>query len=67
MAARQTETELITAIYERLSRDDELSGDSNSIMNQKKRLEDYAKQNGFANPLHYTDDGYSGGNFVGVG
>lgn len=63
MADRQTETELITALYERLSRDDELSGDSNSIVNQKKRLEDYAKQNGFANPLHYTDDGYSGGNF----
>ena len=35
MAARQTETELITALYERLSRDDELSGDSNSIVNQK--------------------------------
>jgi site-specific DNA recombinase len=63
MAARQTETELITALYERLSRDDELSGDSNSIVNQKKRLEDYARQNGFANPRHYTDDGFSGGNF----
>lgn len=63
MATRQTETELITALYERLSRDDELSGDSNSIMNQKKRLEDYARQNAFPNPRHYTDDGFSGGNF----
>ena len=36
----------ITALYERLSRDDELAGDSNSIVNQKKMLEDYAKSNG---------------------
>lgn len=37
----------ITALYERLSRDDDLTGDSNSIINQKKMLEDYAKANGF--------------------
>ena len=39
----------ITALYERLSRDDELAGDSNSIVNQKKMLEDYAKSNGYTN------------------
>lgn len=62
MAAKQTEGK-ITALYERLSRDDELSGDSNSIINQKAYLESYAKQQGYENPVHYTDDGYSGGNF----
>lgn len=59
---RQTE-EKITALYERLSRDDELTGESNSIVNQKSMLEEYAKNNGFSNPVHYADDGYSGGNF----
>lgn len=53
----------ITALYERLSRDDELAGDSNSIVNQKKMLEDYAKCNGYPDLVHFTDDGYSGGNF----
>lgn len=53
----------VTALYERLSRDDELQGDSNSIINQKAMLENYAKQNGFSNVRHYTDDGYSGGDF----
>ena len=53
----------ITALYERLSRDDELAGDSNSIVNQKKMLEDYAKSNGYTDLMHFTDDGYSGGNF----
>ena len=53
----------ITALYERLSRDDELAGDSNSIVNQKKMLEDYAKGNGYTDLVHFTDDGYSGGNF----
>lgn len=38
-------------------------GDSNSIVNQKKMLEDYAKQNGYTNIEHFTDDGYSGGSF----
>ena len=53
----------ITALYERLSRDDELAGDSNSIVNQKKMLEDYAKSNGYTDLVHFTDDEYSGGNF----
>ena len=54
---------LITALYERLSRDDDQQGDSNSIVNQKNLLEAYARDNGFTNCRHYTDDGYSGGNF----
>ena len=62
MAAKQTEGK-ITALYERLSRDDELTGDSNSIINQKKYLEGYAQQQRYGNVVHYTDDGYSGGNF----
>ena len=53
----------ITALYERLSRDDEQLGESNSITNQKVYLENYAQQHGFSNCRHYTDDGYSGGNF----
>ena len=52
-----------TALYERLSRDDELGGESNSITNQKTFLERYAKEQGFTGCRHYTDDGYSGGNF----
>ena len=63
MNIRQTETDKITALYERLSRDDESLGESNSILNQKMMLETYAKQHGFVNIAHYTDDGYSGGNF----
>ena len=62
MTSRQTE-EKITALYERLSRDDELSGDSSSIANQKLYLETYAMQHGYTNLRHYTDDGWSGGNF----
>ena len=53
----------LTILYERLSRDDELAGDSSSIVNQKKMLEEYAAKNGFTNILHITDDGYTGGNF----
>lgn len=53
----------ITPLYERLSRDDELSGDSNSIIHQKQMLEDYAKRNGLPNPTHFTDDGISGTRF----
>ena len=49
--------EKITPLYERLSRDDELQGESNSISNQKKMLEDYARRNGLPNPTHFTDDG----------
>ena len=62
MAALQTESK-ITALYERLSRDDDQTGDSNSIVNQKKYLESYAQQRGYTNLRHYTDDGWSGGNF----
>ena len=57
------ETRMITALYERLSRDDELDGESNSISNQKKLLEDYARQHGFMNLMHFTDDGISGTQF----
>ena len=60
---RQTTQTLITALYPRLSHEDELSGESNSISNQKRILEAYAKQNGFTNLKWYTDDGYSGANF----
>ena len=56
-------TSRITALYERLSRDDDLTGESNSITNQKKYLEDYARRNGFENIRHFTDDGFSGVNF----
>ena len=55
--------EKITPLYERLSRDDELQGESNSISNQKKMLEDYARRNGLPNPTHFTDDGISGTRF----
>ena len=67
MTNRQTETK-ITALYERLSNDDRLLGDSNSIVNQKAMLESYAKQNNFSNLQHYTDEhviiGTSGENLV---
>ena len=63
MKTKQTGSGKITALYERLSRDDELTGDSNSIINQKKLLEDYAKSHGFTNCVHFTDDGWSGANF----
>ena len=53
----------ITALYERLSRDDDQQGESNSIANQKKLLESYASQHGFPNPVHFTDDGISGTRF----
>ena len=45
MKAKKTDNGKITALYERLSRDDDLTGDSNSIINQKKLLEDYPKRN----------------------
>ena len=51
------------ALYERLSRDDEMQGESNSITNRKQLLESYAKRNGFVNIYHYTDDGVSGTTF----
>ena len=52
-----------TALYCRLSSDDDLEGDSNSIKNQKLLLSDYAKENKFRNTRFYIDDGFSGSNF----
>ena len=60
---KQQEREKITALYERLSRDDERSGESVSIENQKSILEDYARKMGFTNLRHFTDDGVSGTTF----
>ena len=57
------QSDKITALYCRLSRDDELQGDSNSIVNQKAILSKYAKENHFSNTLFFVDDGYSGTNF----
>ena len=56
----------ITALYERLSRDDEQAGESNSIQNQQTILEKYAQENGFQNTRVFIDDGWSGTNFVEV-
>ena len=53
----------ITALYCRLSRDDGTDNDSNSITNQKKLLQKYAKEHGFGNTRYYVDDGYTGTNF----
>ncbi len=53
----------ITALYCRLSRDDDLQGESNSITNQKSMLKKYAEDNGFRNTRFFVDDGYSGTNF----
>ncbi|MDR2560087.1 MAG: recombinase family protein, partial [Oscillospiraceae bacterium] len=53
----------ITALYERLSKEDKLQGDSVSIVNQKSMLENYAINNGFANFRHFADDDYSGTNW----
>ena len=53
----------ITALYSRLSRDDEIVGESGSIQMQKSMLEDYAAKNGFTNIEHFVDDGFTGGNF----
>ena len=59
-------SEELTALYCRLSRDDELQGDSNSIVNQKKILEKYALEHGYTNFKFYVDDGISGTTFAGV-
>jgi len=60
---RQPQQDKITALYCRLSRDDELQGDSNSIKNQKYILQKYAEDNGFGNIQFFVDDGWSGTNF----
>jgi len=51
------------ALYERLSRDDELQGPSNSIVNQQSLLEEFAKKNGYPRFFHFVDDGFTGTNF----
>ena len=60
----QSNNEKITALYCRLSRDDELAGESNSIKNQKSILSKYAKDNNFFNTRTFIDDGYSGTSFT---
>ncbi|MCL2695910.1 MAG: DUF4368 domain-containing protein [Clostridiales bacterium] len=57
------QSDKITALYSRLSHDDGLQGDSNSIVNQKAMLEEYAKRNHFTGLRHFIDDGWSGTNF----
>lgn len=57
------EQDKITALYCRLSRDDEMQGESNSITNQKEILQKFAVTNGFSNTSFFVDDGYSGTNF----
>ena len=61
---KQLESDKITALYCRLSRDDELAGESNSITNQKSILSKYAKENNFQNIQFFVDDGYSGTTFT---
>ncbi len=53
----------VTALYARLSKDDDIAGDSNSIVHQKEILAKYAKEHGFTNIEFYVDDGFSGTNF----
>ncbi len=60
----QSNNEKIVALYCRLSRDDELAGESNSIKNQKSILSKYAKDNNFFNTRTFIDDGYSGTTFT---
>ena len=57
---RQATQNLITALYPRLSHEDELQGESNSISNQKKLLAKVAKEKGYTNLVHFLDDGISG-------
>ena len=61
---KQLESDKITALYCRLSRDNELSGESNSIKNQKLILSKYAENNIFQNIRFFVDDGYSGTTFT---
>ena len=61
---KQLESDKITALYCRLSRDDDMAGESNSIINQKSILSKYAKDNKFQNIKFFVDDGYSGTNFT---
>ena len=63
MTRQQTSTTPVTALYCRLSHDDEIKGESNSISNQKRMLETYAREHGLMNTRFYIDDGWSGANF----
>ena len=63
MTANTYKPEQITALYARLSQEDALDGDSNSIVNQKAVLSKYASDNGFTNPVFFIDDGVSGVTF----
>ena len=63
MTANTYKPEQITALYARLSQEDALDGDSNSIVNQKAVLSKYAADNGFSNPTFFIDDGVSGVTF----
>lgn len=63
MRRKKDKSNGITALYERLSRDDDNAGESNSIVHQKQMLEDYAMKHGFTNLVHFTDDGWSGATF----
>lgn len=60
---KNADQEKITALYCRLSQDDGLDGESNSIQNQKIILMDYAKKNGYLHPKYFVDDGISGTTF----
>ena len=60
----QSNNDRITALYCRLSRDDEQLGESNSITNQKSILSKYAENNNFKNIKFFVDDGYSGTSFT---
>lgn len=66
MTANTNYPDNITALYARLSQEDALDGESNSIANQKKILLKYATDNGFPNPTFFIDDGVSGITFAGV-
>ena len=63
MLRQATQKTPITALYARLSKDDEQQGESLSIENQKRILETYARDNGFLNCCFFVDDGWSGANF----
>ena len=63
---KKTINQGITALYCRLSRDDGMDGDSNSVANQKRLLAQKAKELGLSNIKYYVDDGYTGTNFAGV-
>ena len=56
----------ITACYDRLSQEDELDGDSGSVVNQRDFLRKYCEEHHFQNVRHFSDDGYTGTNFVEV-